>query len=1653
MAEQETSSTIPPSRSAKFKRHTSNDASPTDMTLGRRAEFRPSEQVAVRRDIVEAYRQGLLRDIAGTSDCDEVKRRAMFATTLADEATQQYDRAGMQLARLRRQTTFFGEEWATVRRVHRALGDDQVVADGLEKAFDLARGEERSLLGLERATMAWRSGEPPRTVAHWVRRVLAPLDEGARKALHHMPRVTAAWAVQLATDAAIEAGQTERALSLYDAFLDHPELTPRDRQMVAATLGLWNYALGHSDEALRYLSEVGGQGVLEPDFEDAWVYLLFGAGDRTRALDVLRSSAARVQELGPSAVVLAQLERNAGDPDAAHKALRGVTSDAVILDVSLELLEASADKEALIDVLNQRLDSEPHPLHRAALLARLGRLYEAEAKLEDAAADVYREALELVPDYAPAIRALGRLYSRRHSWSALVELYEHEIASLHGAPTVWRRQFQVARLYENQLADLERAHAHYAEVLAARPDYLPALKGAARILASSEQWGPLAELFLEAVGHVKSSRQKLYLLDRVAEVAELKLERYDVAIGAWEEILHMDPLHPRAFSSLGRLYARTQRWAELIALNERELPLVDEEEAAALLVRNAEVAEHDLGRTDLAEANYRRVLELLPDYLPALEGLGRIYARGGRWGDLISMTDAQLAATSDPREVRRQLGALAELYESQLDRASDAIAAYEQILALDAHDSWAYFNLLRLYANEQRWQHAFDLIARTARVGHEGQLAMLAEWRLNDLTEAFNWYLKALAKAPANPHWLEGAQRLWRVANADPGALADRLENLLMSPMEASVRDRYFTVLGRLREAAEGTPDAGRAYRAHGDVNNLESLVVMRLCMASNGERDALSHARRSQQLFPWDELVNLDRLRPEDALFEQLDQLSDEERRFIARESNLAFTRALVEQGDGAWTELAAELQRVLAGPPSASLEGDVVPEMLRLRAVEAQHSDEIADYLAMTEAECDATTSRQIQVYRYLEAVPLLDAEDRPTYLDRAVQAAFPELANDSVVVVDGPVYDRLYDTLQAEAAWPLLVSALTTHLARNGVELHRQTHLSNLHAEVSETQLEDFDAAQQSWERCWKLSGEPNFLLQLVRVAQQTGDMPLAARWQRTHFEQMPVGSEDALRSAFALAELLVQSERGEEAVAQLEQLVSAEDKSETQVELQRRLARLHVDFGDARRAVTLFQSVLPINARPDDAADWRTLVRLQADHLGDLVAAYALQWKLVLAIPSSDRDLDHLVDLALDLGELPDCCAEMQALSRSHEGLAQMNLLGRAAVALDEDLNWADDAAKLYEEVLALTGEYPAMHRAYRRRYAFCLARIAGREADALEEFRALAHEEPFEPSNFRGIVDLLDGTQAYDRVRVANQLLVALGCDVDVSFDRPKTTPSRAFDAEHIEEWLLPNELRGGMLGCLRAVMPIAEKLWADELPQRKALDGERVKDGRFYHALSDALIAFGLRKFKLYVGDGGPRVPQTFADGTVWVNSDVLNAMSDAEQRFLAGTAAALLWCDVANLRALDGRNVWHLLEGILLKQEGRGFTDRVDVQSQRLGDEVGGALHTVARRRVVAALEVVDGAVIDAHCEAWGQAIDSFAYRIGLLLCGDAPAATTALLRIGGWEGELASPQTQARLQRTDNAADLLRFAFSDDFLRARHVIGLAGRPSRLDP
>src|SRR5699024_6135311 len=135
----------------------------------------------------------------------------------------------------------------------------------------------------------------------------------------------------------------------------------------------------------------------------------------------------------------------------------------------------------------------------------------------------------------------------------------------------------------------------------------------------------------------------------------------------------LDDQHPRAFAALGRLYARTEQYQKLIELNLREIELInDEEEEAVLRQKCAEIAERHLDDLELAEQHYREALRVLPDFLPALEGLGRIYMRNQRWDDIIEMSGRELRQTDDVRETVRRLGALAELFETQLERIEDA---------------------------------------------------------------------------------------------------------------------------------------------------------------------------------------------------------------------------------------------------------------------------------------------------------------------------------------------------------------------------------------------------------------------------------------------------------------------------------------------------------------------------------------------------------------------------------------------------------------------------------------------------------------------------------------------------------------------------------------------------------------------------------------------------------------------------------------------------------------------------------------------------------------------------------------------------------------------------------------------------------------------
>jgi tetratricopeptide (TPR) repeat protein len=521
-----------------------------------------------------------------------------------------------------------------------------------------------------------------------------------------------------------------------------------------------------------------------------------------------------------------------------------------------------------------------------------------------------------------------------------------------------------------------------------------------------------------------------------------------------------------------------------------------------------------------------------------------------------------------------------------------------------------------------------------------------------------------------------------------------------------------------------------------------------------------------------------------------------------------------------------------------------------------------------------------------------------------------------------------------------------------------------------------------------------------------------------------------------------------------------------------QVRRQLAYAYFEHGNAYRAVELFQDVLGDEVIAERMGDWRKLVDLYRTHLDDGETAYNLQWKLVESGHAGSQDVEELVDLAFTADRLKDCATRLESHAQdlgsseeTSEGTRdrRRDLLARAALVTEEDLMWPEEAVRLYTDALALTdatnprgeGDEQSWLELVRRR-AFCLSQIAGKEHESLEEFRKLIAAEPFEPTTYRGLSDLLDRSQAFDRSRISKQILRVLDCDVDIEEPRTKTHPTRLITHEQVCEHLLPDDLSGGVLEVLQAAMPLVEKVWPDELPQQKALEGIRLKkldatDAK--ESIEAAMEVFGISRFKAETGDSGPMTPQVFAGSSpyVWLNSEQIEAMDAAGLRFIAGYSAALAWCGLPALLAIDGRRVWHLIEAVLVKQTGEGFDERVDVATQNLVDPVSSPFHAVARRRLHSALEPIAEQFADMHCETWPRAVEQFACRVGLVLSGDVRAAVRSRLSFHGWDLPLDAPETQKQIRRNEDVRSLLAYAMSDDYLEARHYFGLAAKPSKL--
>ncbi|MET0285281.1 MAG: tetratricopeptide repeat protein [Polyangiales bacterium] len=520
--------------------------------------------------------------------------------------------------------------------------------------------------------------------------------------------------------------------------------------------------------------------------------------------------------------------------------------------------ERTAKLDKLARVLKRRLESATDSNEKRQLKLRLAEIEgtlgdprSAYQTLESAFLDNPQNAdlwdrITNIAEKAGALEELAVAFSTAVEMAQLPPADEQELSA------------RTARLYDEVLAQPEKAEPYYKRVLAHDPGSESAYEGLRELYTTRERWDDLKQLYSQRIEHTLDPSQRLELLLQVCFLYEEILDDVEQAIVSYEAVLALDPAHSTSRRALERLYARAERWRSLLELYAVERQDAEGKDAIELGFQIGELHEQKLGEPQQAVDLYAAVLDEQPTHLRAQEALSRllnersqrqrvagllapIYAAQGAYAELAKVLEVQLEQLPEPGARTDVLMRLGEIKERELRDLPGAYDAYARAVDADPADPNAREQLARIAPAANRVAQRAALLEQVlprvseTRVRSEIliELAQLYDVALSDRARALDAYTRLIDVDPHDGEQvLPAARALERlhVEQGDHAKLAEDLRLQINFERDSLDKARLLTRLAELHELKLGDlPRAIEAYveRLDLDPNDAGTLLAL----------------------------------------------------------------------------------------------------------------------------------------------------------------------------------------------------------------------------------------------------------------------------------------------------------------------------------------------------------------------------------------------------------------------------------------------------------------------------------------------------------------------------------------------------------------------------------------------------------------------------------------------------------------------------------------------------------------------------------------------------------------------------------------------------------------------------------------------------------
>ena len=1027
----------------------------------------------------------------------------------------------------------------------------------------------------------------------------------------------------------------------------------------------------------------------------------------------------------------------------------------------------------LIRTLEAEAKLAGDPALKASSLYRAARIQGEHLGNRDEAIRVLEAARTLQPADPLILGELARHYESGQQLQPLVETLEALADATEDPAEKLTFTQRIARLYEEELGDVDQAIAWHERAVALDPTSLSSLQALSLLYRLRSAWPKLIDMCIQEARYTTDAQRRADAHARAAEIYEGKLQAIDDAIDHYHRALNAMPDHATAFKALARLLSDVHRPKELIQLYENALDRASGTRSVSYLFKIAQLYEDVLEEHALAAQTYKRVLQQDAGNLAAVHAWQRSAARAHRSRELLEALDYEIELTVERDRLVALLHRAGEVLDEQLEDRDEAIIRYRRALDKDPRHVPTLSSLGRLYYAAGRWNDLLDVYAQELRltsakgrrVALLQKMAEISRDRLGSDGDALRYHREAIKVDPGHAPSLQELARELRERGAWE-ELVDVLELQLRNSSAVRVRARAAFLLGQVYEehledrtkavtSYEAAVSADATYRPAIDAlarvraeaedwPHLLSDIERELKLAEDpGQRDAL-YARKAQVLErqdkhrqaiqAWEEVTAIDATHLGALL--ALEQLH---RQVGAWESLCRIYAAQAEVLEEAGGRVAAlyELARLLEHQGLGEYD-DIVGAYRRILDIHP------SDLGALLELERLAASRRDTELLREVDTAMARSAQD-PT-IAAAHRARLAEMVEGTE---DGEAIEQFR---AATVADPHHIGA-----ARGLTRVAQETDDPSA---LVKALRREADA-----ERDPKAASDLFVQSAFVRL-QRIGDHDGARRDFEHALELWP----DSARAADGLIDVLTIDSAWSTLVDRLSQAASAAGSVDRASELWLAVARIQSDeLDDVPAAIRTLQRVLKVEPRNLDALE-QLSAHFQTNEswheaaatMEQLLAAAPSQWRAqrtLIGLSRLYRERLRTPEKALRhvesaLASSPDDADALRELSWVHEALGQTSEALRVARHLLENGDGGPRADALVRlgQLERVAGDETEARTALRR--AVTLAGPGSEAARALEELCE-------QPDDWRRYAEALDQYEAPDEPRrVAAGLEVA-----------------------------------------------------------------------------------------------------------------------------------------------------------------------------------------------------------------------------------------------------------------------------------------------------